>query len=424
MTKVYINKSNLIKKFLNPNNVDIDRIEKVLPVLQLPPQALKLFNEEDIKLVNQLYKFSTVEEFSSLNPADPFEPFHFLEEYQDTIESIVNQAPGFKEKIEKAVIISHLLKSLSEKKLNIENKQKILVIGLDNAGKTAIISKLGGKLGLDELASLKPTKGIERKEIKTKQMNLIIWDFGGHILYRDRHLTNEENFICTDLLIYVIDIQDRDKFADSLTYFKNIIDLFSKIEENPQIIVLIHKYDPDVRNLPEINLSLEFLNEEINNFLDNKNYDFEVYLSSIYSTFSNDPALSNLIKNLINDPESFIYESDPTWNKIKNLGDTIKKTLNAVINLAEYCNKLENRINDIESKNINTHLQYQKPNFGLTQNIQNTQSALPGHPPDPPQPPNADQNDTNPLIGRARAKDAIMNELREVFAKRKGFEEF
>ena len=71
MTKVYINKINLIKKFLNPNNVDIDRIEKIMPVLKLLPQALKFFDEEDIKLVNRLYKFTTVEEFSSLNPADP-----------------------------------------------------------------------------------------------------------------------------------------------------------------------------------------------------------------------------------------------------------------------------------------------------------------------------------------------------------------
>jgi len=57
--------------------------------------------------------------------------------------------------------------------------QKIIVVGLNNAGKTAILTQFGGRLGIKDLALLKPTRGVNRQEIKTKELNLHLWDFGG-----------------------------------------------------------------------------------------------------------------------------------------------------------------------------------------------------------------------------------------------------
>jgi len=421
ITKVQHDKIQVISKFLNPNKIDIDKIDDLEPLLTLPPYAFKFFDEKDINLIQQLFNFSTIEEFSSLNPLEPFEAFNFVDEYRTRMDAILKENPRFKEKIKKAIIISFLMKSLTERDLNLEKKkQKILVIGLDNAGKTALISKLGGHFSINDLASLKPTKGMDRQEIKTKEMNLIIWDFGGHKLYRDRHLSNEENLIGADLLIYVIDVQDSAKFDESINYFKNIVELLYKIEENPQIIVLIHKFDPDVANNPEISLNIEFLIDEITNIFDNKNFDFEIFLSSIYSTFSKEPKLSKLIKDLINDPESFIYESETSWNKIKIVGETVKKILNAVIKLSEYCNALDNRIVTLENaKKTPQQLTPYSPAQNMVQNQPLTNPSL--NPPEasPVQlnPPSG--NPINEQVRRARAKDAIMSELKEVFAKRR-----
>ena len=67
--------------------------------------------------------------------------------------------------------------------------------------KTAILSGLGGKLGISELGKLKPTKRIERKRISTTSLDLFIWDFGGQEEYRKDYLAKPEAFfIGTDLL--------------------------------------------------------------------------------------------------------------------------------------------------------------------------------------------------------------------------------
>ena len=64
-----------------------------------------------------------------------------------------------------------ILKKTKEK----EREVRLLMLGLDNAGKTTILYKL--KLG-ESLNSV-PTIGFNVEEVKYKNLNFLIWDIGG-----------------------------------------------------------------------------------------------------------------------------------------------------------------------------------------------------------------------------------------------------
>lgn len=52
---------------------------------------------------------------------------------------------------------------------------RILVLGLDNAGKTTILKSLSD----EDITTITPTKGFNLKSVKTMGFNLKIWDVGG-----------------------------------------------------------------------------------------------------------------------------------------------------------------------------------------------------------------------------------------------------
>ena len=109
---------------------------------------------------------------------------------------------------------------------------KLITIGLDNAGKTAILSALGGKMGVDTLAKLKPTKKVERRKISTQRLDLLIWDFGGQKEYRDVYVQQPEKyFLGTDLIIYVLDMQDPNRYQLSFEYFTQIMQIMERLLE-------------------------------------------------------------------------------------------------------------------------------------------------------------------------------------------------
>ena len=62
------------------------------------------------------------------------------------------------------------LRSSSDKEL------RILLIGLDNSGKTTILKQLAN----EEITSVTPTPGFNIKSINSKDgLNLNVWDLGG-----------------------------------------------------------------------------------------------------------------------------------------------------------------------------------------------------------------------------------------------------
>mmetsp|Transcript_6947 Transcript_6947/g.22351 ORF Transcript_6947/g.22351 Transcript_6947/m.22351 type:complete len:182 (-) Transcript_6947:276-821(-) len=89
-----------------------------------------------------------------------------------------------------------------------KTEMRILMVGLDAAGKTTILYKL--KLG--EVVTTIPTIGFNVETVEYKNLSFTVWDVGGQDKIRPlwRHY-----YQGTNGLIYVVDSNDRDRIEDA-----------------------------------------------------------------------------------------------------------------------------------------------------------------------------------------------------------------
>lgn len=89
-----------------------------------------------------------------------------------------------------------------------KKQMRILMVGLDAAGKTTILYKL--KLG--EIVTTIPTIGFNVETVEYKNISFTVWDVGGQDKIRPlwRHY-----FQNTQGLIFVVDSSDRERIAES-----------------------------------------------------------------------------------------------------------------------------------------------------------------------------------------------------------------
>lgn len=404
----------VISKFLDPKSVKIEKLEKVDDILKLSIQSYKFIDKEESTIIKNLFEISKIKETLKLNKDDPFESLTILEESEESEESLEltenlkekigelkNKYPTLEKKLRKAITISTLINSLSEEKEAFESEaQKVLVAGLDAAGKTSLLSKFGGRLGISDMIATHPTKGVVRMKFGTSNLSLFIWDLGGQAEYRERYLNNpEQYFVQLDLLIYVIDVQDPERFEESLEYLDNILDSLVMLEEAPYVLLFLHKYDPELKGEPKILLNVELLKDNISELIKNKNYDFEVevYLTSIYSLISHEPQFAKYIKKLMSAGYSL---TDPTVRKVEGLGKTLEETLNAVIRLSE---SISTQLNDLDSR-------LRAIESGAFQAAQGGQPL----------------EIANPSLSSHRSGESsrltVLNELKDLFSKRKSLD--
>ncbi len=341
----------LITKFLDKSKIINVKKLKLEDIANLPTSNFKFLTDADASLFQELFKISTIGQFAELDPEQPFSILYTNEESQRKIEHILQADLEIEEKLEKAVTISCIIKRIQEESESyLSKEQKIVVIGLSNAGKTTILRKFGGQIGIKDLANLAPTKGVQRKEIVTSDMALILWDFGGQEEYRAVYLSNPEKyFLKVDLVIYVIDLQDSDNYEKSISYFKQILEVFNKLEENPYILIFIHKFDPDVKEDPEIILNVELIKDLVKDvFQETNRFEYDIYFSSIYSAIANEPKFSRYLKNTMQKTATL---SDM---KMEGMGIVLESTLNGIIRLSESVlaqyNELDRRIRTLEMR--------------------------------------------------------------------------
>merc|ERR1712039_422494 len=93
-------------------------------------------------------------------------------------------------------------------KLGYKKEMRILMVGLDNAGKTTVLYKL--KLG--EVVTTIPTIGFNVETVEYKNISFTVWDVGGQTKIRPlwRHY-----YQGTQGLIFVVDSNDRDRIEDA-----------------------------------------------------------------------------------------------------------------------------------------------------------------------------------------------------------------
>lgn len=101
------------------------------------------------------------------------------------------------------VIMSKLLTAL------LGNKEvRVLILGLDNAGKTTILYKLQ----IGEVVTTVPTIGFNVETVSYKNLRFQVWDLGGQTSIRPYWRCYYQN---THAVIYVVDSADPDRMAIS-----------------------------------------------------------------------------------------------------------------------------------------------------------------------------------------------------------------
>ncbi|CAF0848475.1 unnamed protein product [Brachionus calyciflorus] len=94
------------------------------------------------------------------------------------------------------------------KKMKQEEKEmRILMLGLDNAGKTTILKKFNG----EDINTISPTLGFNIKTLEHKNYKLNVWDVGGQKSLRSYW---RNYFESTDGLVWVVDSADKLRMSD------------------------------------------------------------------------------------------------------------------------------------------------------------------------------------------------------------------
>ncbi|WIA35076.1 hypothetical protein OEZ86_003563 [Tetradesmus obliquus] len=88
-----------------------------------------------------------------------------------------------------------------------EKEIRVLMVGLDNAGKTTIVRKLNN----EDISTISPTLGFNIKTMQFKGYKLNIWDVGGQKTLRPYWRNYYEK---TDGLIWVVDSADLARLED------------------------------------------------------------------------------------------------------------------------------------------------------------------------------------------------------------------
>eukprot|EP00574_Skeletonema_japonicum_P010200 CAMPEP_0201728142 /NCGR_PEP_ID=MMETSP0593-20130828/14856_1 /ASSEMBLY_ACC=CAM_ASM_000672 /TAXON_ID=267983 /ORGANISM="Skeletonema japonicum, Strain CCMP2506" /LENGTH=187 /DNA_ID=CAMNT_0048220161 /DNA_START=182 /DNA_END=745 /DNA_ORIENTATION=- len=105
-----------------------------------------------------------------------------------------------------------ILKKVKEK----EKEVRILILGLDNAGKTTILRKFCG----ESVDTIEPTLGFNIKTLEHKNYQLNVWDVGGQKTIRAYWRNYFER---TDGLIWVVDSADRARLEVCKTELGNLL---------------------------------------------------------------------------------------------------------------------------------------------------------------------------------------------------------
>ena len=107
----------------------------------------------------------------------------------------------------------NLLKKLKKS----EREARLLVLGLDNSGKTTILKALSD----EDVSHIMPTQGFNIKSLVHEGFRLNVWDIGGQKSIRPYWKNYYDN---TDGIVYVIDSADKKRLAECGTELQQLLE--------------------------------------------------------------------------------------------------------------------------------------------------------------------------------------------------------
>ncbi len=169
-----------------------------------------------------------------------------------------------------------------------KKESKIVIMGLGNSGKTSILLSIQQRTNLLSFIGLKPTRGVNITEMTDESTDYSLWDLGGQEQYRKNHLENLEKYLeHTEKLIFVIDVQDQEKYPIAIDYFEKIINGIKKRNKSPKISIYFHKFDPNIEEIEKsFNSDLvSELNDKMIKLIP-EGIDYLIFKTSIYTVFN------------------------------------------------------------------------------------------------------------------------------------------
>jgi len=129
-----------------------------------------------------------------------------------------------------------------------KKEMRILMVGLDAAGKTTILYKL--KLG--EVVTTIPTIGFNVETVEYKNISFTVWDVGGQDKIRPLWRHYYQN---TQGVIFVVDSNDRDRIDDSKDYEHSAKEELSRMlaeDELRDAVLLVFANKQDLPNAMKV----------------------------------------------------------------------------------------------------------------------------------------------------------------------------
>jgi len=115
-----------------------------------------------------------------------------------------------------------------------KNKNKAVFCGLDNSGKSTIISFLQ----TGTFIKLTPTMGKKLQEIEVEGTRMSIFDMGGQSDFRDMWMGEIKSARC---VVFVIDTADSNRYDEAREEFNKLLPMISKNKIN--LLIMANKFD-------------------------------------------------------------------------------------------------------------------------------------------------------------------------------------
>ncbi len=324
-------------------------LEKISNVIEIPDHLgtlkeiinqdliiIKGINEKKASILKNILKISTIGEFAEKEITD--------DNYQMLISLGID--------LYDLNIWLFISKVINENKIEqFLGPQKVSIVGLNYAGKTAISKIMKQKLNLDVFINDTPTMGVKYEMLRHQTLNkmglhYVIVDMGGQNQFRKEYIQSAEKyFVNISLLIFVIDVQDPEHFNDAIEYFKDVLKILDLLKENPEILVIINKVDPDIKNKKEIKDSINLLRHRINKlFKDHgKNFKYEINEYSIFDSLGDSQTIINEIRNFA-DRDSSKQPIERSFNQ--SYGKILDMFLELRTELGEMLFNIESKVED------------------------------------------------------------------------------
>ncbi|UCC19745.1 MAG: 50S ribosome-binding GTPase [Promethearchaeota archaeon] len=153
--------------------------------------------------------------------------------------------------------------------------KKLLMIGLDNGGKTSILAVIQDKFSI--IKSLLATRGVKREKLDFFGYPVISWDLGGQVQYREKLYFNRPELFFTeaDIMLYVVDSQDPDRIPESANYFREVLKVLVDLHEKPEVLIVLSKSDQDARKTLQWQQNVTSIKNKFNSIV-NEYEDFKV----------------------------------------------------------------------------------------------------------------------------------------------------